>query len=73
MGDGRQNGGEDMVVYENECVDCGLPCLGNACPYRNVARRYCDKCKEEIFGDYYEDDGDELCACCLLERFRVSV
>lgn len=53
-----------MVVYENECVDCGLPCLGDACPYRKVPHYYCDKCKaEETLYDTY--DG-ELCAACVL-------
>ena len=36
-----------MERIENECVDCGLPCLGDACPYRNVRRLYCDRCDSE--------------------------
>ena len=60
-----------MVKYENECVSCGLPCLGNACPNRNVPHYYCDECKDEIEGDRYEEDGDDLCESCLLKRFRV--
>ena len=23
-------------TYENECVSCDLPCIGDACPNRNV-------------------------------------
>ena len=59
-----------MVTYENDCVDCGLPCMGESCPLRNVAHRYCDKCKEEIGNDYYDVDGEELCEDCLKEMFR---
>lgn len=60
-----------MVRVENDCVDCGLPCMGEACPLRRVEHRYCDKCDEEIGGEYYEVDGEELCEHCLKERFKV--
>lgn len=56
-----------MVDYENECVDCGLPCKGNACPYRNVKRLYCDKCKEEFY-ELYEFDGEQLCIDCIKKQ-----
>ena len=47
----------------NECVDCGLPCMGNSCPHRNVPRYHCDKCgKEEVL---YEFEGEELCKDCI--------
>ena len=60
-----------MVKIENQCVDCGLPCLGDSCPNRNVEVCYCDKCHEELpyDGIYETDDGDELCEDCLKERF----
>lgn len=33
----------------------------------------CVDCGEEIdYDDVYEVDGDKLCWCCLLSRFRVS-
>ena len=70
MGNGRQNEGVNMVRIENDCVDCGLPCMGGSCPLRNVEHRYCDKCGDEI-GEYYDVDGEELCEYCLKERFRV--
>ena len=38
-----------MVVYEDECVGCGLPCIGRSCKYMNVPHIYCDKCGEEIY------------------------
>lgn len=48
---------------ENECVDCGLPCMGNDCTNRNVTRYYCDKCGEEEQLYFY--DGLELCIECI--------
>ena len=63
-----------MVKYENHCCDCatsGYPCRGSECPLRNVEVHYCDnpKCGNELI-DIYDDDGDELCADCLMERHR---
>ncbi len=52
-----------MQKTENECVDCGLPCLGSRCPYQNVTRYYCDKCGEENTLYYFE--GEELCIDCI--------
>ena len=52
-----------MKKYENECVDCGLHCLGDACPHQNVLRLYCDKCKEEK--PLYHYDGGEYCIDCI--------
>lgn len=60
------------VVYKDECVSCGLPCLGNTCPNRNVPHYYCDKCKYEYETDelYVTDDGD-LCLDCLVKGFKT--
>lgn len=55
-----------MKKIENECVSCGLPCLGSRCPYRNVTRFYCDRCDEEDTLYHYE--GEELCKECVLEE-----
>ena len=55
-----------MVKYENECVDCGLPCIGITCPYRRVPHYYCDECKDET--DIYEFDNEELCINCIEKR-----
>lgn len=52
-----------MIKKENECVDCGLPCLGSSCPNRNVIRIYCDKCGDE--GKIYHYDGEHLCISCI--------
>lgn len=58
-----------MIKYENECVSCGLPCLGDICPNRNVARYYCDRCGNEE--KLYHYDNKELCEECLLKNFEV--
>ena len=52
-----------MKVIEDECVDCGLPCLGSSCKYKNVERFYCDECGDEE--TLYEYDGRELCIECI--------
>lgn len=61
-----------MKKYEDECVSCGLPCLGSSCPNRNVPHYYCDKCKQEFEADelFITDDGD-LCLDCLLKGFKT--
>lgn len=53
-----------MRRRENECCDCGLPCMGSACPNRNVLRLYCDKCKQDV-SELFEYKGEELCDDCL--------
>jgi hypothetical protein len=58
-----------MIQYENDCVDCGLPCLGDSCPYRNVPHLYCDECKCEA-DKLREYEGEQLCEECLLEKFK---
>ena len=57
-----------MIKKENECVDCGLPCLGSSCPNRNVIRIYCDKCGDE--GKIYHYDGEHLCIGCIKETLK---
>ena len=58
-----------MKKILNECVDCGLPCLGDACPNRNVVRFYCDKCRDEDTLYHYGDE--ELCLDCVRKRLEV--
>lgn len=63
-----------MVRYENHCCDCATPsypCKGEQCPLRRVEVHYCDnpKCREQL-DEIYDDDGKELCADCLLARYR---
>ena len=59
-----------MVKRENRCVDCDLPCQGDACPYRNVEVFYCDDCDEELpHNGIYDVDGEELCEDCLKKKF----
>lgn len=57
-----------MYRRENECVDCGLPCMGNSCPNRNVLRLYCDRCGEETNELFHLYTDDDLCADCLVEE-----
>lgn len=57
----------------NECVSCGLPCLGSACPNRNIARFTCDDCEEYFDTDeLYMYDGEMFCSDCLLKKFETA-
>lgn len=58
-----------MMKLENECVDCGLPCLGSSCPKRQVPHFYCDECGDEVKLYHFEEL--ELCSYCLLNKFSV--
>lgn len=58
-----------MKRIEDHCVDCGLPCLGNSCPHRNVTCYYCDDC--DVEDTLYEFDGEELCIDCIVKRLVV--
>ena len=58
-----------MKKTENECVDCGLPCKYDLCPYYRVTRHYCDKCENEDV--LYEWDDAELCIDCIKEELKL--
>lgn len=62
-----------MIRTENECVDCGLPCTYQSCPYWAVTRCYCDECGTEQDVLYWWD-GQQLCLDCIeaqLERVEI--
>lgn len=61
-----------MIQIENHCIGCAVPsypCMGNACPRRNVEVHYCDRCEEEL-EEIFLVDGEELCEECLKDKFR---
>ena len=58
-----------MIEVTNECVDCGLHCIGSICKYFSVPRYYCDICGDESV--LYDYDGSEICADCLIEQFEI--
>ena len=58
-----------MIITENECVDCGLPCIYESCPYWAVTRFYCDECNNEVNKLYWWDD-QQLCLDCIEERLE---
>ena len=65
-----------MIKIENHCCSCAVPaypCLGAICPNRNVEVYYCDQCGEEIEGDIYDDNEQELCESCLLDKYRKDI
>lgn len=61
-----------MLKYEDECCGCGLPCLGETCPNRQVMRWYCDECGEETDPTrLYKIDDNEYCANCALGKLET--
>lgn len=58
-----------MIITENECVDCRLPCLYESCPYWAVTRLYCDECENEEYPLYWWD-GQQLCLDCIEEKLE---
>ena len=54
------------IYYESLCVDCGFPCLREACPYYKVLRYSCDFCgKTEEEVDMVVANSDEaICEDC---------
>jgi hypothetical protein len=58
-----------MRTYENDCVGCdtsAYPCIGNACPRRNVLHIRCDKCGCED-DRMYLVGGEDICGECLID------
>lgn len=68
-----------MKKIENHCCDCatpGYPCMGDACPNRNVTVYYCDKCDPKCnwpLVEVFEVDGDDLCEECLKKMFKKDM
>lgn len=56
-----------MIEYENDCVDCGLPCF-DSCPYKNSPHYYCDCCGNE--DTIYEFENEQLCINCIVDRLK---
>ena len=59
-----------IVSYENDCVDCGLPCF-DSCPHKRVPHYYCDECGDEAKIYNWDETGQQLCIRCVEERLEV--
>ena len=63
------------LVYENECCGCAVPaypCMGDACPNRNVPYWYCDECEDDFKpSELYDYNGMMLCKDCLAKQFKT--
>lgn len=56
-----------MVTYTHECVDCGKPCLGEACPNYRVQSYRCDYCGEEA-DELRKYKGKDICPECYSQH-----
>ncbi|MEE8806872.1 MAG: hypothetical protein SOI44_00460 [Lactimicrobium sp.] len=56
-----------MIRYEEDCVECGKPCM-TSCPlYRPHRHYYCDVCGNEFDReDLTNVDGVHVCGDCLI-------
>lgn len=57
-----------MIKYENQCVDCGFPCIQEACRYYKVQVHYCDQCGEKCAK--YKVEDEDLCEDCVRNLCR---
>ena len=57
-----------MRRIENQCVQCGAPCMDSLCPNRRTVVYYCDTCGNE--GAEYQIDDKDYCEDCLKEYFN---
>lgn len=57
------------IYYENECVDCGFPCRGVACPYYEVKHYCCDICgkSDEVVDMAVANSDEAICEDCKHE------
>jgi hypothetical protein len=58
-----------MIRVESDCVDCGLPCLYEACPHYKAIRYICDCCDNET-DDLFLLDDQELCIDCIKHKLE---
>ena len=66
-----------MKRIEDECCGCATesyPCLGSACPNRNVVQYVCDCCHDDCYeNEVYEVDDQDLCEECLKKKFKKEI
>lgn len=63
-----------MIRRENHCCKCATsnyPCMGNACPLREVIVYYCDVCTCEC-NECYEIDGEHYCEECVAQYLKET-
>ena len=61
-----------MIIYENQCCDCDLPCIH--CGREHTPVMICDDCGDEASELWYGEDGKEYCEYCIkkhLEKVEV--
>lgn len=61
-----------MINYENDCVDCGFPCIHEQCRYYKELACYCDKCGDRV-SELYQYGEMQLCQDCLLDITHIEL
>lgn len=57
-----------MKIIQNDCVDCGLPCLYSGCPYYQAPHWFCDCCEQEFLPEELRElDGEQMCRECIMK------
>ena len=60
------------IYYTTECVDCGFPCMGEACPYYRIMKLRCDCC-DHTADNLYELGEDDICIDCYNEIIKKDL
>lgn len=64
-----------MIRYVNGCAECTRivigDCRNSPCDYREKPIYICDKCGSEDSELYYDENGDQLCADCILRKYEL--
>lgn len=55
-----------MKKLENDCVGCDNHC--ERCGRDKTEHIYCDICNEEIYDDYFTEDGRDICKECYIDH-----
>lgn len=58
-----------MTIYENNCVNCDIPCID--CGRKHQAVRVCDRCNSHE--KLYVVNDEELCGDCLEKKIREYI
>lgn len=57
--------------YISECVECGFPCLHEACKYYHVKHYKCDHCNNSTeYTEIKHFENEDICEECYQKRVK---